>query len=77
MNLASINIAAILPALVVSIFGVIVMVAEPFVSEARKSRLGWLASWALSPECYRLCRCQQIAVNGIRTCGLSTIMTCS
>src|SRR6476660_3564723 len=43
MNLASINIAAILPALVLSIFGVIVMVAEPFVSEARKSRLGWLA----------------------------------
>ena len=43
MNLASINIAAILPALVLSIFGIVVMVAEPFVSEARKSRLGWLA----------------------------------
>src|SRR5579864_2369074 len=43
MNLASINIAAILPALVLSVFGIVVMVAEPFVSEARKSRLGWLA----------------------------------
>jgi NADH-quinone oxidoreductase subunit N len=43
MNLATINIAAILPALVLSVFGVVVMVAEPFVSEPRKSALGWLA----------------------------------
>ena len=43
MNLATINIAAILPALVLSVFGVVVMVAEPFVSEQRKSALGWLA----------------------------------
>src|SRR3989441_4557469 len=43
MNLASINIAAILPALVLSVFGIVVMVAEPFVSERRKSGLAWLA----------------------------------
>src|SRR5262249_38788618 len=43
MNLPSINIPAILPALVLSVFGVIVMVAEPFVNESEKSRLGWLA----------------------------------
>src|SRR5262245_8009482 len=43
MNLASINIAAVLPALVLSVFGIGVMVAEPFVSEAKKSGLGWLA----------------------------------
>src|SRR5438105_11149957 len=43
MNLASLNIYAILPALVVSIFGIVVMVAEPFVSEPKKSGLGWLA----------------------------------
>src|SRR5215467_4958971 len=43
MNFASINISAILPALVVSIFGIVVMVAEPFVGKAKKSRLGWLA----------------------------------
>ena len=43
MNLASINIAAVLPALVVSVFGIGVMVAEPFVNEAKKSGLGWLA----------------------------------
>ena len=43
MNLASINIAAILPALVLSVFGIVVMVVEPFVSERRKSGLGWLA----------------------------------
>ena len=43
MNLPSINIASILPPLVLSVFGIVVMVAEPFVSEARKSRLGWLA----------------------------------
>src|SRR5207253_2899416 len=43
MNLATINIAAILPPLVLSVFGIGVMVAEPFVSDAKKSGLGWLA----------------------------------
>ena len=43
MNFASINVSAILPAIVLSVFGIVVMVAEPFVSEPRKSRLGWLA----------------------------------
>src|SRR5438270_12169198 len=43
MNLATLNISAILPALVLSVFGIVVMVAEPFVTEARKSRLAWLA----------------------------------
>jgi len=43
MSLVTINIAAILPALVLSIFGITVMVAEPFVSEQQKSALGWLA----------------------------------
>src|SRR2546428_47604 len=43
MNLASINVSAILPALVLSVFGIVAMVAEPFVGEPRKSRLGWLA----------------------------------
>jgi NADH-quinone oxidoreductase subunit N len=43
MNLATINIGAILPALVLSAFGIAVMVAEPFVAERRKSVLGWLA----------------------------------
>ena len=43
MNFASINISAVLPAVVLSVFGIIVMVAEPFVSEPKKDRLGWLA----------------------------------
>src|SRR5215468_6605336 len=43
MNLASLNLYAILPAVVLSVFGVIVMVAEPFVSEPKKSSLGWFA----------------------------------
>src|SRR3954469_17354335 len=43
MNLASINVSAILPAVVLSVFGIIVMVAEPFVAESKKSALGWLA----------------------------------
>src|SRR5213592_4538966 len=43
MNLATINIAAILPPLVLSLFGIAVMVAEPFVNQQRKSNLGWLA----------------------------------
>ena len=43
MNLATINISAILPALILSVFGIAVMVAEPFVEDRKKSTLGWLA----------------------------------
>src|SRR5438034_10511559 len=43
MNLATINLSAILPAVVLSVFGIAVMVAEPFVRDRNKSRLGWLA----------------------------------
>jgi NADH-quinone oxidoreductase subunit N len=43
MSFVTINIAAILPALVLSIFGIAVMVAEPFVSESKKTGLAWLA----------------------------------
>src|SRR5262249_20406743 len=43
MNLVTVKIAAILPALMVSIFGIAVMVIEPFVSESKKSVLAWLA----------------------------------
>jgi NADH-quinone oxidoreductase subunit N len=43
MNLATINIAAILPAFVLSVFGIAVMVAEPFTAANKKSGLGWLA----------------------------------
>ena len=37
MNLATINIAAILPSIILSIFGIVVMVAEPFVSASKKT----------------------------------------
>jgi NADH-quinone oxidoreductase subunit N len=43
MNLASVNIAAILPVLILSVFGIAIMVAEPFVGPHKKSRLSWLA----------------------------------
>jgi NADH-quinone oxidoreductase subunit N len=43
MNLATINISAVLPAVVLSVFGIAVMVAEPFVKDRKKSSLGWLA----------------------------------
>ena len=43
MNLATLNINAILPVIVLSVFGIAVMVAEPFVSEPKKTTLGWLA----------------------------------
>src|SRR6185295_20337182 len=43
MNLATINISAILPAVILSVFGIAVMVAEPFVEDRKKSNLGWLA----------------------------------
>src|SRR5688572_10501957 len=42
MNLATINIYSILPAIVLSLFGIVIMVAEPFVSREKKSSLGWL-----------------------------------
>jgi NADH-quinone oxidoreductase subunit N len=41
MNLASINIYSILPAIVLSVFGIVIMVAEPFVGGNKKSGLGW------------------------------------
>lgn len=43
MNLASLNIFAILPAVILSVFGIAVMVLEPFVGEQKKSSLAWLA----------------------------------
>src|SRR4051794_20882909 len=43
MNFASINISAILPVIVLSVFGIAVMVAEPFVRDHSRSHLGWLA----------------------------------
>lgn len=43
MNIPEINLIAILPVVVLSIFGIAVMALEPFVSEGKKSLLGWLA----------------------------------
>src|SRR5262245_50062148 len=43
MNLATINIAAVLPSIILSIFGIVIMVAEPFVSTSKKTTLAWLA----------------------------------
>src|SRR5205823_4562049 len=43
VNIPPINFAVILPVIVLSVFGVIIMVAEPFVPAAKKSLLGWLA----------------------------------
>src|SRR5690349_8917384 len=40
---ATINIAAILPAIILSVFGIAVMVLEPFISAPKKSSLAWLA----------------------------------
>ncbi len=43
MNIPVVNLGAILPAIMLSLFGIAIMVAEPFVSDAKKSWLGWLA----------------------------------
>jgi NADH-quinone oxidoreductase subunit N len=43
MNIPVINIAAILPAAVLSLAGILIMVADPFVGRGRKSLLGWSA----------------------------------
>jgi NADH-quinone oxidoreductase subunit N len=42
MNLPPINLSVILPIIILSVFGIVIMVAEPFVSRLRESRLGWL-----------------------------------
>jgi NADH-quinone oxidoreductase subunit N len=42
MNLPPINLSVILPIIILSAFGIVIMVAEPFVSRLRESRLGWL-----------------------------------
>ena len=42
MNLPEISFASILPAIVLALFGMAVMVADPFVSRDRKPRLAWL-----------------------------------
>jgi NADH-quinone oxidoreductase subunit N len=43
MNMASINFHAVLPALVLSLFGIGVMVVDPFVPREKMSNLGWAA----------------------------------
>ena len=42
MNIPPINIPVILPILILSAVGIVIMVAVPFVSRANQSRLGWL-----------------------------------
>ena len=43
MNIPTINIASVLPAVVLSVSGIIVMVTEPFMQRQNRSRLGWFA----------------------------------
>ena len=41
MNIPPINFSVILPIIVLSAVGIVIMVAEPFVSRSNASRLGW------------------------------------
>jgi NADH-quinone oxidoreductase subunit N len=43
MNIPEINIFAVLPLVVLSVFGIAIMVLEPFLQKAQRSGLGWLA----------------------------------
>src|SRR5215831_7121502 len=43
MNIPPINVAAILPAVVLSIAGIVIMVTDPFTARDGKNSLGWLA----------------------------------
>jgi NADH-quinone oxidoreductase subunit N len=43
MNIPEINIFAILPLVVLSVFGIAIMVLEPFLPKGQRSGLGWLA----------------------------------
>jgi NADH-quinone oxidoreductase subunit N len=42
MNIPPINISVILPIIILSAFGIAIMVAEPFVGRSNSTRLGWL-----------------------------------
>jgi NADH-quinone oxidoreductase subunit N len=42
MNIPPINFSVILPMIILSAVGIVIMVAEPFVSRSNASRLGWL-----------------------------------
>src|SRR5215475_13451631 len=42
MNIPPLNIAAILPAVVLSLVGIAIMVAEPFAGREKRTGLGWL-----------------------------------
>src|SRR6516164_9119171 len=42
MNIPPLNFAAILPAIVLSIAGIAIMVAEPFAGREKRTGLGWL-----------------------------------
>ena len=41
--MATINVSAIMPAVVLALTGIFIMAAEPFVRNNRKRMLGWLA----------------------------------
>src|SRR5688572_5123560 len=43
MNIPEINLFSILPVVVLSVFGIAIMVLEPFVHSEKRSALGWLA----------------------------------
>ena len=43
MNIPEINLYSILPVVVLSLFGIAIMVLEPFVHSGKRSSLGWLA----------------------------------
>ena len=78
MNLATINIAAILPAVVLSIFGIAIMVAEPFVSGSEEDRARLAGTGGYDRRDARRCfRWPTIAASGIRTSGSSTTTTSS
>lgn len=43
MSFADINIYSVLPAVVLSVLGIVIMVAEPFIASQKRSTLGWAA----------------------------------
>ena len=43
MNIPEINLYSILPIVVLSVFGIAIMVLEPFVQKEKRSALGWFA----------------------------------
>ena len=72
MNIPVVDILSILPVVVLSVFGIAIMVLEPFLSaksRANSTALGWLAFAGTLAAALAIVPMHSIRDSRIRTCG--------